>query len=188
MSWGEMKKAVNSTVGTDSMSPLDKIIEKIVKEHINSSYNTNSGEPLDKMIERILVRDANAVIPDKVSTENLMLALLRTAPVGSIFEYTGDGDLYTNGAYYLVEVGTIDFTIDGNKYQAEEGMTWQEWIESDYNYDDRTYIFGGQVCYLSSTSGEKDGTYVVFEKSPSLKNMLPEYKITPNREYFGIAG
>ena len=27
----------------------------------------------------------------------------------------------------------INFTIDGTSYQAEAGMTWGEWVESDYN-------------------------------------------------------
>lgn len=27
----------------------------------------------------------------------------------------------------------ISFTIDGVLYQAEEGMTWEEWCESEYN-------------------------------------------------------
>lgn len=40
----------------------------------------------------------------------------------------------------------ISFTIDGTKYEAEDGMTWGEWIESDYNtagfyeYNDRVVI------------------------------------------------
>ena len=29
----------------------------------------------------------------------------------------------------------ITFAIDGIEYQAEEGMTWGEWIESEYNTD-----------------------------------------------------
>ena len=29
----------------------------------------------------------------------------------------------------------ISFTIDGTEYQAEEGMTWQDWIDSEYNVD-----------------------------------------------------
>lgn len=28
---------------------------------------------------------------------------------------------------------TITFSIDGETYTAEEGMTWEEWVESDYN-------------------------------------------------------
>lgn len=31
------------------------------------------------------------------------------------------------------EVKLISFTIDGAEYQAEEGMTWGEWVESEYN-------------------------------------------------------
>ena len=27
----------------------------------------------------------------------------------------------------------ITFTIDGTEYQAEEGMTWEEWVASEYN-------------------------------------------------------
>lgn len=27
----------------------------------------------------------------------------------------------------------ITFTIDGEEYQAEEGMTWEEWVNSEYN-------------------------------------------------------
>ncbi len=32
-----------------------------------------------------------------------------------------------------LEKTMIRFTIDGASYQAEEGMTWGEWVESDYN-------------------------------------------------------
>ena len=35
-----------------------------------------------------------------------------------------------------VPVTTINFTIDGTPYQADAGMTWAEWVESDYNTDD----------------------------------------------------
>lgn len=35
---------------------------------------------------------------------------------------------------YTVElVIPINFTVDDISYQAEEGMTWGEWVESDYN-------------------------------------------------------
>ena len=32
-----------------------------------------------------------------------------------------------------VETNLITFTIDGVEYQAEEGMTWEEWCDSEYN-------------------------------------------------------
>jgi hypothetical protein len=34
-----------------------------------------------------------------------------------------------------VESNLITFTIDGSEYQAEEGMTWADWVNSEYNTD-----------------------------------------------------
>lgn len=47
-------------------------------------------------------------------------------PLSVLSEYLG-----TTGD----EDGLITFTIDGNEYQAEEGMTWEEWVDSEYNTD-----------------------------------------------------
>ena len=40
----------------------------------------------------------------------------------------------------------IEFTIDGVKYEAKEGMTWREWVNSEYNVDN--YILG--ECKMNS--------------------------------------
>ena len=32
-------------------------------------------------------------------------------------------------------INLINFTVDGVSYSAEEGMTWAEWVESEYNPD-----------------------------------------------------
>lgn len=29
----------------------------------------------------------------------------------------------------------INFTIDGKSYEADEGMTWEQWVNSTYNTD-----------------------------------------------------
>lgn len=44
---------------------------------------------------------------------------------GSTDTETGDGE----------EATLITFTIDGTEYQTEDGMTWGEWVESEYNTD-----------------------------------------------------
>ena len=36
---------------------------------------------------------------------------------------------------YLNKVILISFTIAGTSYQAEEGMTWNDWVASIYNTD-----------------------------------------------------
>ena len=48
----------------------------------------------------------------------------------------------------------ITFTLGGiyphnevTTYRAEEGMTWAEWVESEYNTDAKTLIKGGRVYY-----------------------------------------
>ena len=44
-----------------------------------------------------------------------------------------DGVRYQNGGEYVAPVKKISFTIGGTSYQAEEGMTWSEWVASSYN-------------------------------------------------------
>ena len=41
---------------------------------------------------------------------------------------------YSEGTLYIVyDVALISFTIADIVYQAEEGMTWEEWVNSSYN-------------------------------------------------------
>ena len=48
-------------------------------------------------------------IPQEISTEEEMTAVLETAEVGSIYKYTGESGTYENGAYYVVErLGEVD--------------------------------------------------------------------------------
>lgn len=41
-----------------------------------------------------------------------------------------------------VEDEFISFTVGGTTYQAEEGMTWGEWIDSEYNTEDFSVQYG----------------------------------------------
>ena len=90
-------------------------------------------------------------------TEDGTLTLPEGKASGATVEYTLDGDTtlsagetltititVTGGyegsdkcAFDTVNVtfasNLISFTIDGATYQAEAGMTWGEWVESDYN-------------------------------------------------------
>lgn len=73
--------------------------------------------------------------PIEVSTEAEMTALLESGEVGGVYKYTGTTGTYENGALYVLENATITFTIDGTTYEAEDGMTWEQWVASDYNTD-----------------------------------------------------
>lgn len=49
----------------------------------------------------------------------------------------------------------INFTINGTSYQAEEGMTWQQWVDSSYNTSGGRYFISGG--YLKWTNGSVYG-------------------------------
>ena len=62
------------------------------------------------------------------------LVMLNGVPVGALdMGIVPEGE-YTLGAEY-VPITTINFSIDGVQYQADGGMTWAEWLNSDYNVD-----------------------------------------------------
>ena len=53
------------------------------------------------------------------------------------------------------EIGSaalISFTISGTTYQAEEGMTWQQWVNSDYNTNNKYRRGGGMSMYVEETA------------------------------------
>lgn len=61
-------------------------------------------------------------------------------------------DIYADG----VSIGTVEaaanlisFTIDGTSYQAEEGMTWVDWVASSYNTGG-LYIIEGNTRVIFS--------------------------------------
>ena len=53
----------------------------------------------------------------------------------------------------------ITFKIDGDEYQAEEDMTWEEWVESEYNTNN----------YTSSGTAIQRGIVTISNVSPSDK-------------------
>ena len=109
---------------------------------------------------------ADSPLPTEVSTEAEMTALLTSGEVGGVYKYTGTTGTYENGALYVLENNLITFTIGGTTYQAEEGMTWAEWVASDYRTHYYWIIDGGAVIYGASSSSityvtKSDGTTTV---------------------------
>lgn len=87
-------------------------------------------------------------------------------------------DVYVDGELYENTTGgvtLISFTIDGTTYQAEEGMTWGQWVASSYNTDEYIVLsLGGvgpstgtyagyNVCYRA-TWGSSVGESIVIEE------------------------
>ena len=92
----------------------------------------------------ISIKDGQAVTlhtTDKKFTEDLEII----APESTVEDW--DGTIVVKG-------GMISFAIGSTSYEAEEGMTWSEWVESDYNPDydyspfKKVYT-GGSALYLN---------------------------------------
>ena len=71
--------------------------------------------------------------------------LMRTDIVVTVPEL-GGADVPEWDGSYTISGGTISFTVGDDTYQAEDGMTWAEWVASDYNTDGY-YIQGSLVMY-----------------------------------------
>lgn len=85
---------------------------------------------------------SDSPLPIEVSTEAEMTALLESGKVGGVYKYVGETtDAYENGALYVLEaeLGTFTYTQTQAWYSTPIvrkfplGMTWGEFIESDYN-------------------------------------------------------
>ena len=83
-------------------------------------------------------------------------------------EVTDYENVIVNGVSYKCKGKTlISFTIAGTSYQAEDGMTWAEWIASSYNtggfYLDNSNSVSGNTLGLVSTDGysSEKGTDVI---------------------------
>ena len=78
----------------------------------------------------------------------------------SAIKYAGT---YTGTATFTIAVKDvpkvmINFTIDGTSYQAEEGMTWAQWVVSPYNNDGAHVLTEyGWIGHVDSTFGVSGG-------------------------------
>lgn len=130
--------------------------------------------------------------PIEVSTEEEISQL----EAGTIFKYMGETtEAFVNGALYIVEaIPTISFSITSGEaisktYTAEKGMTWQDFIDSDYN-DGSVYIYENVLCYLVSDTASKDGTYTMYlsNEDGTKTTVYPTDKIIDNGTYGAAAG
>lgn len=119
----------------------------------------------DKFLKSLNIGDGNIYKP---------LPLVTSDDNGKILKVAG-GEW---GAGYVIEqepeITLIGFTIDGASYQAEQGMTWDDWVRSDYNTS--------EFCILRSVNdGEtmiarypfEYGKYYVLNDDNDAWNALP---------------
>lgn len=130
-------------------------------------------------INDIAASSTNTTISGKVLTKKTF------TPITVTIEYASNGDRADGpfsvefgeiSLYYSStdsSVSLITFTVDGTSYQAEEGMTWAEWIESSYNYDNRVAnAYDEYVCI------ERGDYMVILDENITNKIEAKEYTST----------
>ena len=105
---------------------------------------------------------------------------------GEVIDYDQSLTPIPNGAVlYVVTKNMISFTIDGIELQAEEGMTWGQWCDSEYNsgfsssYNYSFDEYGSiRVRYFSS------GNLGLWVFAPGYVNQYTDTVIMANTQYF----
>lgn len=75
----------------------------------------------------------------------------------------------------------ITFTIDGITYQAERGMTWEEWVNSSYNTDN-FIVYNNRI---STNRGAAGGSRVTTDSA--YNNAVSSTDIIAAAYYLGAA-
>lgn len=147
-----IKYTDNTGGGSDTASYVTTTSDKIwllaEYEVFGSRKYANSGEQ-NYQAQYDYYKNGNSKIKYKhISTSSTCLWSLRSPYSSGSSNFC---EAYTNGGVYYsnayasigfapgfkiaapVPVTLISFTIDGDTYQAEDGMTFGEWVYSDYN-------------------------------------------------------
>ena len=167
------------TIGADgtemTVSAEDVVVEKgqyvsvTLAAENNFTVTTAEGATLDYTVT---ANGANVAAGDEILAVNPADGKTGTATITfdideTAIQYAGT---YTGSATFTIAVKDvpktiINFTMDSSDFeewipgltvnlQAEAGMTWAEWIESDYNVDDYVMIEDGDGIYIICPEGE----------------------------------
>lgn len=174
--YGEMK-TVNGLLAVKNLDTVDLIlIYGRNLDSLNQYYVECTDNVRWKYAYYVYVEDDQMI--DKVTYTANDTTLLRT------FELTEDVQTTQQIATWITEHTTkvtaptlISFTIAGKSYQAEEGMTWGQWVNSKYNTggfrNAETSIYGSEYPVYDSIVGSA---------------VLPTNTIVENRNYTYTTG
>lgn len=110
----------------------------------------------------------------EATTDTEMQTFVDESEGGEIVKFTGTSSTYEKGRLYIVksENKEISFTVNGKSYQALDGMTWAEWVESDY----RGTVY---LWYVSGSNIECDSVNYHY----IIDNVTPTDVIVANANY-----
>lgn len=98
---------------------------------------------------------SNAINEKTGGTEPMTINEMTNAVKSISSSGVNEDTIYTellNGSYGSDSLALISFTISGTSYQAEDGMTWEQWANSDYNINKKYGFNGPMMMYLMDSS------------------------------------
>ena len=173
------KKMKSDIVITVPETEVEVIPEFTEVEDFTVSVNGLEGEVeiSYSVSEKVALPAGSPARLASVSDENFIASNIKKDV--SIFGLTGvyEGETVEeyDGTISIADlVKLISFTIANGypTYQAEEGMTWAEWVESDYNDEGVFENYDGTIC---------DGYYVVYLNS--YPDVVPSDVIIADGQY-----
>ncbi len=114
---------------------------------IKNSKTTVSKTNLQQVQEMAQIAWANAQIDGKETTEELTEAVKASLTASGIDVSKYSIKVTENGvavAEAVLQNNLITFTLEGISYQAEDGMTWEDWLDSEYNVKG-FYIYSSKI-------------------------------------------
>lgn len=123
---------IKETGGGSSNANVQAVETGDVLDDVNVDYATTAY--VDDKVANISLTDYATItyVDNKVAN----ISLTGYATTEYVDELVGDiNSILENIINGGGGVTLIVFTIDGTEYQAEEGMTWEEWCSSGYNTD-----------------------------------------------------
>ena len=131
--WGEVSE-LTLTLGTETSS----IANEYLFQFTSGSTPTTLTLPSDIKFSEDLVVEANKIY---------QISILKG--LGSVLEFANEQ-----------KVATITFKIRNFECVAEEGMTWEQWVSSEYNLINCAFM-GNNVHRMGEIVGTSYTTYVV---------------------------
>ena len=172
------KKMKSDIVITVPETEVEVIPEFTEVEDFTVSVNGLEGEVEISydVSEKVALPAGSPARLASVSDENFIASNIKKDV--SIFGLTGvyEGETVEeyDGTISIADlVKLISFTISSTSYQAEEGMTWEEWVESDYNPSPNGILVSGN--YIAIGGGNVGTT--------STERVLKTDVITPSTRY-----
>ena len=137
----DQTKTVTPTKSTQTVTPdagyeLSSVtVNPIPSQYIEPTGSLSVTQDGTYDVTNYATVDVTVPNPLLAATDAEMTALTTEANIGKVVKFTGTTGTYQQQRLYLIKSNAtlISFTIEGTSYQAEEGMTWAEWVESDYN-------------------------------------------------------